>query len=333
MPSFQNPAAFLLLLFLPLLYLVRHFKIFAGISFPLTFCDWNGAEFSWGGGFHSVLSRTTQVLCAFAYICAVIAFASPVVHHQEKIYTSRGADIIFVLDTSPSMAAKDIANGTRLDAAKQVVKSLVNANGGTSFALVSMASEAAVVVPPTLDQTIFLKRLDELAIGEMGDGSAIGTGLTTAVYHLLTSTAPKKCIILITDGENNAGMVHPNTAARMAKENNIALYVLGLGTKGTVALEYVDKKTGRVISGHFNSDFDAEQLRDIAFNAGGNYYGVETMGDFSAVVASIAKEQIMAQSYHIHTADTSYRASFILAAIAFALSAWIIRRMYLQELL
>lgn len=333
MPSFQNPAAFLLLLFLPLLYIARRFKIFSGISFPLTFCDWNGVEFSWAGGLHGILSKVSEVLCALGYICAVIAFACPVFHHQEKIYTSRGADIIFVLDTSPSMAAKDIVNGTRLEAAKQVVKTLVNANSGTAFSLVSMASEAAVVVPPTIDHTIFQKRLEELSIGEMGDGSAIGTGLTTAVYHLLTSSAPKKCIVLITDGENNAGMVHPNTAARMAKENNIALYVLGLGTKGTVPLEYVDKKTGKVISGHFNSDFDTEQLRDIAFNAGGNYYSVENMADFSSAIASIAKEQILAQSYHVHTTDTYFTSVFILGAIIFVLLAWVIRRMYLEELL
>ncbi|MBQ3826371.1 MAG: hypothetical protein II811_09585, partial [Spirochaetaceae bacterium] len=83
MPSFQNPAAFLLLLFLPLLYIARRFKIFSGISFPLTFCDWNGVEFSWAGGLHGILSKVSEVLCALGYICAVIAFACPVFHHQE----------------------------------------------------------------------------------------------------------------------------------------------------------------------------------------------------------------------------------------------------------
>ena len=95
----------------------------------------------------------------------------------------------------------------------------------------------------------------------------------------------------------------------------------------------MDKKTGKVISGHFNSDFDTEQLRDIAFNAGGNYYSVENMADFSSAIASIAKEQILAQSYHVHTTDTYFTSVFILGAIIFVLLAWVIRRMYLEELL
>ena len=170
MPSFQNPAAFLLLIFVPLLYIVRYLKIFSGISFPLTFCDWNGERFEWLGGIHGILSAISEFILALSYVCAVIALASPVVRNQEKIYTSRGADIAFVIDTSPSMAAKDIASGTRLEAAKQVVKQLVQQNAGTSFALVAMASEAAVVVPPTTDHNAFLQRLEQLSPGEMGDG-------------------------------------------------------------------------------------------------------------------------------------------------------------------
>ena len=333
MPSFQNPAAFLLLIFLPLLYILRHFKIFSGISFPLTFCDWNGSRFDWQGGFHSVLSVISEILCAAAFVCTVIALSTPVMRHQEKIYTSRGADIAFVLDTSPSMAAKDIAQGTRLEAAKLVVKQLVEQNSGTSFALVTMASEAAVIVPPTTDHSTFLKRLEQLSPGEMGDGSAIGTGLTTAVYHLISSSAPKKCIVLITDGENNAGEIHPNTAARLAKDNGISLYVLGLGTRGFVQLEYVDKKTGRVVSGYLDSSFDTDQLREIAFSAGGSYFSVENAGVFSSVVASIAKEQIFAQSYHIKSSDTRFRSVFLFFSLIFAAIAWFLRRIYLKELL
>lgn len=333
MPSFQNPAAFLLLIFVPLLYIVRYLKIFSGISFPLTFCDWNGERFEWLGGIHGILSAISEFILALSYVCAVIALASPVVRNQEKIYTSRGADIAFVIDTSPSMAAKDIASGTRLEAAKQVVKQLVQQNAGTSFALVAMASEAAVVVPPTIDHNAFLQRLEQLSPGEMGDGSAIGTGLTTAVYHLISSLAPKKCIVLVTDGENNAGEIHPNTAARLARDNGISLYVLGLGTRGMVSLEYVDKKSGRVVSGYLDSAFDTEQLREIAYNAGGSYFSVENMGEFSSIVASIAKEQIFAQSYHIKSSDSHFSPAFLLSSLILASLAWILRRLYLKELL
>lgn len=333
MLDFQNPAAFLLLIFIPLLYIARRFHLFSGIYFPITFHDWNGKAFEWTNYFTKTIAIIAELLCTTSYICVVLAFASPVIHNQEKVYTSRGADILFVIDTSPSMAAKDIANEMRLEAACQAVHTFANFNEGTSFALVAMATEAAVVVPPTEDKNIFLERLDSLKIGELGDESAIGTGLATAVYHLISSTAAKKCIVLITDGENNAGSIHPNTAARLAKENNIALYVLGLGTKGVVPLEYVDQKTGNVISGYLKSDFDENQLRKIALQADGNYFSVENTGELASAITSIGKEQVLSQSYHIKNLDKLYYKNLLFIAIILIIISWCMKRLYLQDLI
>ena len=332
MIAFESPAAFLLLLLPALLFLLRKLGVFRRPSFPLTLADWNGAVFAWKGAFHSCAAVCSTLLTLVAYAALVTALASPVVHHQERVYTSRGSDILFVLDTSPSMAARDIANTTRLEAAKLGIRTLVRENRGASFALVAMGSEAAVVVPPTSDQELFFRRLDSFVIGAQGEGSAIGTGLSTAVYHLASSAAPKKCIVLITDGENNAGSIHPETAALLARENGITVYTFGIGTRGTVAIEYVDPHTGKIHAGYYESEFDTKPLEAIAALTGGRYFGVDSTAALAAALSAVGDREAVAQSYHLRTHDTQYYDRLLAVCLVCAALAWIVRRLFMQEI-
>ena len=332
MLSFENPAAFLLILLPPLLLILRKTKLFRRPSFPLTLADWQGAGFDWKGTLHSATHTLSFLLTLTSYCALVAALADPVVHQQEKIYTSRGSDILFVLDTSPSMAARDIANKTRLEAAKLGIRTLVSENRGAAFALVAMGSEAAIVVPPTTDHELFLKRLDALAIGEQGDGSAIGTGLSTAVYHLISSSAQKKCIVLITDGENNAGAIHPETAALLARENGITIYTFGIGTRGTVPIEYVDPETGKIHAGYYASEFDAKPLEELSRIAGGQYFAVSATGALSSALNAVSERESTIQTYHLRSLDTHYYHKLLLVCLACSALAWLIRRLFMQEL-
>jgi Ca-activated chloride channel family protein len=333
MLNFENPAAFLLLLFIPLLYIFRHIGFFSRPAFPLNLSDWNGKSFSWKSSIFTLSAGISEALCIAGFVLAVLAAAVPVVHHQRRVYTSRGTDIVFVLDTSPSMAAKDIAYMTRFEAAKQAIRTLIQENSGASFGLVAMATQAAVVVPPTIDHTAFLDALDHLVIGTLGEGSAIGVGLSTAVYHLVSSDAPKKCIVLITDGENNAGSIHPATAAALAKEKGITLYTLGIGTTGSVPLEYIDPASGKVYSGYLDSGFNAAYLEQLALAGGGRYFEVQSSGELSTALNDIRKRENVIQSYHLRTEDDAFYDEFILAAAACFFLAWMIRRVYMKEVL
>jgi|WetSurMetagenome_2_1015567.scaffolds.fasta_scaffold17343_2 Ca-activated chloride channel homolog len=332
MPDFQNPAAFFLLLLIPLLFILRSTGVFTRVSFPVTLSDWNGSSFTWNKNLRRFASVLSVIFASAGFIAAVTAFADPVVSHQEKVYTSRGADILFVLDTSPSMAARDIDGKSRLDAAKQAIRVLAVQNSGVSFGIVAMASEAAVSVPPTADHSAFLKELDGLTVGMLGDGSALGTGLSTAVYHLITSSAPVKCIVLITDGENNAGSIHPDTAAGLAAKNGILLYTLAIGTHGTVPLNYVDPKTGKVYSGYLESDFDPSALHHIAKIAGGRSFEIQSVEDLRIVLDEISRRVGVVQTYYYRTTNKMYYDKLILAAAVLFILAWIIRRIYLQEI-
>lgn len=331
MPDFENPSAFLFLLLLPTFFVLRKLKILKKASFPLTISDWNGKTFVWKSGILRFFDFAAAICEIFGFICFVCALANPIFRHREKIFISKGAEILFVLDISPSMASRDIAGMTRLEAAKVGIKTIANTNIGAAFGLVAMASEAAAIVPPTSDRELFLNRLDSLSAGTLGEGSAIGIGLSSAVYHSVTSSAPKKCIVLITDGENNAGAIHPETAALLAAENKITVYVFGIGTKGTVPIDYVDPNTGKTRSGYYESEFDTLQLERIAKMTNGKYFGIESTSALCATLSEIVQNENMIQTFSWKTNDENiYDLFLIFGAIFFAIS-WLSRKIILRE--
>lgn len=329
MPVFQQPLAFLLLLLIPLLFLFRKLGIFSSPSFPLILKDWQGEEFEWKAPVRKFASILSGILFSLGFLSLVLALGTPVRLHQEKIYTSRGTDIVFVLDTSPSMMARDIAGVSRLDAARQAIGVLVPQTEGTGYGLVAMASEAALVVPPTVDREVFFSRLTSLESGGLGDGTALGAGLSTAVYHLAGAKAPKKCIVLITDGENNSGAIHPETAAKLAKDHAISLYILGLGTRGSVPLEYVDPTTGKVYSGYLDSQFDSSALERMATLGGGRYFGVESSGALADALATVARQEQTVMSFYLKTRKEDLYHVFLFASVLCFCGAWLLRRWYL----
>mgnify|MGYP002853207506 CR=1 FL=1 len=330
--SFQNPAGFLLLLLLPLFYILRKTKILKQTVIYAVLADWEGKEFVWNGKIRKFFSVLTKIMLAIAFILTVAAFADPVVSIQEKVYTSIGNDVIFVVDTSPSMAAKDINGERRIDSAKNAINTLVKNYDGYRYGIVALGSNASVSVPPTADSSVFEKKLAELQVGQFGNGSAIGDGLSTAVCHLASSKAPKKCIILMTDGENNAGEIHPETAAKLAASNQITVYVLGIGSKGRVPIEYTDLQTGKLYSGYLESDFNATSLKKIAEIGNGRYFEARTLEELERTLSSVAKTEVVSQSFSYKTITTSYYQQVLFFALILFVVAAFFKRFLLQEI-
>lgn len=332
MPSFENPAAFFLLILIPALFILRHFKIFNRISFPAVLADWEGRHFVWKGKTQKFLSVISSIFYILAFLISVGALAAPVISNQEKFYTSLGTDIIFVLDTSPSMSAKDVDGGQRLEAAKNAIYMLTNKNDGSRYGLVGLGSSAAVLVPPTSDQTFFSARLSQITAGAFGNGSAIGDGLSTAVCHLVSSSAQKKCIVLLTDGENNAGEIHPETAAQLAADNKITIYVVGIGSKGKVPIEYTDPVTGRLYSGYLDSNFNPASLKKISAIANGRYFEALTLNELSDILTTVSKTEAVSQTFTYRTVNNLYYKQFLSLAILLFVMAWFIKRVILKEM-
>lgn len=332
MPNFENPAAFFLLILIPALFILRHLKIFNRISFPAVLADWEGRHFEWKGKTQKFLSVTASIFYIAAFLISVSALAAPVISNQEKVYTSLGTDIVFVLDTSPSMSAKDVDGAQRLEAAKNAIYLLTNKNDGSRYGLVGLGSSAAVLVPPTSDQTFFSERLSQVTAGSFGNGSAIGDGLSTAVCHLVSSSAQKKCIVLLTDGENNAGEIHPETAAQLAADNKITIYVVGIGSKGKVPIEYTDPVTGRLYSGYLDSNFNPASLKKISDIANGRYFEALTLNELSDILTTVSKTEAVSQTFTYRTVNHLYYKHFLSVAILLFVLAWFIKRIILKEM-
>ena len=231
------------------------------------------------------------------------------------------------------MACRDIAGESRLASAKNAIHLLQSDELGASLGLVSLAKETYLTVPPTMDRTTFFDSLDNLQIGSLGDGTAIGDGLCSAIMHLESSSAPNKCIVLITDGENNAGVISPNTAANLAKQKGISLYVLGIGSKGTVPLEYTDPLTGRFVSGYLETNYDVAALSQIALAADGKFFEIDNINSLIQVLEAVTKNENVSQSYYLRNTEKRYYDMLIVISLILFLLAFFVKRVCLQEVL
>ncbi|MFQ3547454.1 MAG: VWA domain-containing protein, partial [Termitinemataceae bacterium] len=217
------------------------------------------------------LVRLASLFEWLTILILLITLAGPVLVQYRTIHLDRGADFLFVIDCSPSMSALDMQGKSRFAVATELVNRFAQLRPADSIGLVAIGAEAALLLPPSTDRRHFKARLDQLSIGELGDGTAIGMGLAIAALHLRSSEASKKVVVLLTDGENNAGAVHPVTAARMLKELDVLLWVIGIGTSGVVPLDYVDPLTGQRKTGTFESHYNPDELRTVAREGGGTF--------------------------------------------------------------
>ena len=139
----------------------------------------------------------------------VLALAGPGRITKERVYLTRGIDIIFVLDESPSMAAQDFYPENRFNTAREVINSFIRSRENDPVGLVVFSDEAALMVPPTLDYSAYLRVLDDLQLMSLGRGTAIGMGIAVASLHLRQSSAQEKIIVLLTDGEKQCRRNNP----------------------------------------------------------------------------------------------------------------------------
>ena len=176
------------------------------------------------------------VLVALGLATAAVALARPQHGSLRENVTTRGVDIVVALDVSGSMAAQDFQPRDRLEVAKEVVGEFVKRRTSDRVGLVVFAGRSLTKSPPTTDTGVLLRQLDDVKLGVLPDGTAIGSGLATALTRLRRSEAKSKVIVLVTDGANNAGEIDPATAADMARAMDVRVYTIGVGRGGQVPM-------------------------------------------------------------------------------------------------
>ncbi len=200
----------------------------------------------------------------------LVAFARPQTGVTAENVATDGIDIVLVLDLSSSMLAEDL-EPNRIGAARQVAADFVRGRLNDRIGLVVFAGEAFTQAPLTLDHRVVTTLIEELEVGVIEDGTAIGMGLATAVKRLGDSSAESKVIVLLTDGQNNRGSIDPATAAQMAQALGVRIYAVGAGTRGSAQVPVDDPLFGRrTVS--MQVDIDDEALEEVASLTGGRYF-------------------------------------------------------------
>lgn len=280
-----------------------------------------------------ILIRILGILELCAFLLLGIAAAGPRLASAATVWLNRGADILFMIDISPSMAGLDMNGQSRMDAARDLVKDFALRRPSDAIGLGALGNEAALLVPATIDRDALLSRLEGLTIGELGDGTALGTGLAAAALHIRNSAAPRKAVILITDGENNAGAVHPETAAAALGELGISFWIIGLGSRGEVPIDYVDPFNRIRRTGTFDSRFDAESLRSLARSGNGVYIAAPSAEAFAAAFARIDAAEVTVRRSRTVNRYTPFHGPLIIAGVLIFCAVRLIRRWFLGALL
>ncbi|MFT3703267.1 MAG: VWA domain-containing protein [Agriterribacter sp.] len=243
--------------------------------------------------FKSKLRHIPFILRLLALTCIIAAIARPQTHNDEKNVEGAGIDIVLCIDVSGSMLAQDF-HPNRLEAAKRVAVDFVRNRPTDRIGLVIFAGQSFTQCPVTGDHGVLESQIMQIDGGFLVDGTAIGSGLATSVDRLKTSEAKSKIVILLTDGENNGGLIDPKTAKEIAKSLSIKVYTIGIGSDG-YATTPVQTPDGQVIMQQEKVNIDEPLLKEIAGETGGKYFrakGNESLAEIYGEIDRLEKTKI-----------------------------------------
>ncbi|MBP7516157.1 MAG: VWA domain-containing protein [Flavobacteriales bacterium] len=200
----------------------------------------------------------------------LLSMTRPQSKHEEQDITVDGIDIMIAMDFSASMLARDF-KPDRLEAARSMALRFIDERPNDRIGLIVYEGEAFTQCPLTTDHTVLSDLFLRARSGLIDGGTAVGEGLGMAINRLRESTRKSKVIILMTDGVNNAGMLQPLDAARIAHQFGIRVYTIGVGTRGQAMSPYA------IVNGQYafkpmEVEIDDEMLREVADMTGGKYF-------------------------------------------------------------
>jgi Ca-activated chloride channel homolog len=235
----------------------------------------------------------------------IVALARPQMGRTEEEVTTEGVDIMLVLDASSTMSGLDFQPKNRLFVAKETIKEFIKKRPNDRMGLVAFSARAYTKCPLTLDHTVLTEFLDQVDLGQIEDGTAIGTALATAAARIGQSPAKSRIIVLLTDGDNNRGEISPLAAAQAAGELGIKIYAIGVGREGQVPYpaQYMDPFTGKVVRSGvqmIQSTLNEQALMEIADATRGKFFraqDAESLKEIYAIIDKMEKTEIKTKSY------------------------------------
>lgn len=233
----------------------------------------------------------------------IVALARPQVGEGEVKRKASGIDIVVALDLSGTMASEDFEvqgqRVSRLAMAKEVLAQFISKRASDRIGLVAFAGRAYIAGPLTLDHEFLLQNLERLNLGTVEDGTAIGSALSAALNRVRELQSKSKIVILMTDGQNNAGKVPPLTAAEAAQALKVKVYTIGVGTRGQAPMPYRDP-FGNKRYALQPVDIDEDTLKKIADLTAGKYYRADssaTLRNIYAEIDQLEKTEVEVRKY------------------------------------
>ena len=310
--DFAEPWWLLLLLLVPfLLWLQGRAGQSASIRFPSTILASQVAAF--------VRQRPGKWRAALRWLAVaflILALARPRTGEELSSTQSSGVDIVIALDLSTSMWAHDFeVNGVRQDrltVVRSVVEDFIEAREHDRLGLIAFAAEPYLVSPLTLNHDWLLRRLEGMRIGQIEDGTAIGSAIGAATNRLRDIPAKSKSIILVTDGANNRGQLDPMAAAEAARAYGIKIYSIGVGRDGMVPFpsrfdnngQPARARDGSIYLRSARSDIDLETLQALADTTNGRYFhatDAQSLREIYAEIDLMEKTDVEIQVRRLYT--------------------------------
>lgn len=240
----------------------------------------------------SAASRVLAGLRWLAVALFIVGLARPQFVESETAIKASGVDIVVSIDLSGSMESEDFKLAgrqvNRLIIAKDVLKKFIDRRPNDRIGLVAFSGKAYIAAPLTLDHDFLAMNVDRLQLHQIEEGTAIGSGLAAAVNRLRDLKSKSKIVILMTDGQNNAGKIQPLTAAEAAASLGVKVYTIGVGTRGFAPFPQVDP-FGRKYYAQAKVDIDDKTLTEIAEKTGGKYYRADSTDTLLKIYDEIDK--------------------------------------------
>jgi Ca-activated chloride channel family protein len=301
--SFAHPWAFVLLLLLPLMAILRGRRgraaavQYSGLSL---FGDLTRARRVRAGGWLSALRYLALALF-------ILALARPQKVDTSSQVQESGIDMMLAIDLSPSMEALDYhENGeevSRVQVVRETVGKFIQARPNDRIGMVAFAGEAYLMSPLTLDHDWLLQNVDRLQVGLAGDATAIGSALAVCANRLRDQKSKSKIIVLLTDGANNAGKITPLAAAEAAHALGIKIYAIGAGS-ADVAKFPTHNVFGQRVYTTIPVDIDEGALQRIADAGGGKFFraaDTETLKHVYDEINQLETTKTATKQYHHFT--------------------------------
>ena len=323
--QFHNPELLWGLLAVPgvLLAAASHRRKRAVLRFPGT----TVYAAAGGRGLRTWLVPLLPVLHAVALAAAVVALARPQARDaQVKDLSVEGIDIVVALDLSTSMEAGDFRPHNRLHVAREVLTGFISSRANDRIGLVVFSGAAYTQAPLTLDYGVLKEVLRQLKTRVLEDGTAIGDALAVSLNRLRESEARSRVVVLITDGDNNAGKISPRDAAAMAKTLSIPIYTILVGKGGKVPFPAGQDLFGNTAWREMEIPINPKLLEEISATTGGEYYRAtdreELEQGLQKVLDSLERSKLV-DGGSVQNVRELFQPLLLLAFVLFSAELWL----------